>query len=739
MAGFLCYTGINMTHSEAQNRIKKLRTEIDYHRYYYHVLDQETISAAALDSLKNELFLLENEFPDLITPDSPTQRVAGTVLDKFKKVTHSQPMISLFDAFSEAEMRAWQERNQNYLKQPLDTLGFPYYCELKLDGLAINLRYQNGLLIQGATRGDGKIGEEVTGNIRTISSIPLKLRRPSSQELVDLGLTDTSLEKIYKLLDFGVIELRGEAIMSKKTFSNLNKKYISSGKAPLANTRNGVAGSIRQLDSKITAERHLEFYAYDLLLADFERGELISRRDQADGLAKLLGFKVLKQNQVAKNLEEVFSFYEEVAKKRAALPFEIDGVVVKFNDLKMWNILGIVGKAPRYMMAYKFSAEQATTKIKEIVWQVGRTGALTPTAILEPVKVGGVVVGRSTLHNFDEIERLDLRLGDTIIIERSGDVIPKVIKVLKNLRSGKEKKIAAPLNCPICGGQVRKIDGEVAYRCFNKRCYAVNLRQIIHFVSKGAANIEGLGPKLIEQFIITGLIKDAADLYSLKKSDLLSLERYGEKKADNVIKIIAARRQLALSRFIYGLGIRHVGEETAGLLAEKIGEKIEADDKKILTNQADALKDKRENLSISKLIKYFQKFELTDLEKMSDVGPIVARSIYDFWRAETNLKRLVKFSSNGVSLKIDKAGALASAGFGKFSGKSFVLTGSLASLTRSAAKDKIKMFGGKVKDSVGRDTDYVIAGAEPGTKYEKARQLGIKILSEEDFLQFLNW
>jgi len=742
-----------MTKNEAKNRIDKLKAEIDYQRYNYHVLDRETMTPAALDSLKNELFRLENAWPDLITPDSPTQRVAGEPLDKFKKVTHSSPMISLFDAFSEDDMRAWQERNDNYLKRPNYfkepsyskgpnyLKGRPrveYYCELKLDGLAINLRYRNGLLIQGATRGDGRVGEDVTGNIKTINSLPLKLRRPSDRELCELDLSEAEIKKIYSLIDSGTIELRGEAIMSKKTFAALNKKYAAAGKAILANTRNGVAGSIRQLNSKITAERKLEFYAYDLLLDNYARGEVICRRDQADGLANLLGFKTLKQNKICPDLDAVFRFYADTAKKRESLAFEIDGTVVKVNDLKMWDVLGIVGKAPRYMMAYKFSAAQATTKINGVVWQVGRTGALTPTAVLEPVKVGGVTIGRSTLHNFDEIGRLDLRLGDTVIIERSGDVIPKVVEVLKNLRNGREKKIEAPKECPICGGRVVKVEGEVAYRCGNSRCYAVNLRRITHFVSKGAADIAGLGPKLIEQFITGGLIKDAADLYALKKPDLLSLERFAEKKADNVIKMVVSRRTIDLARFIYGLGIRHVGEETAGLLAEKITEKVAADEK-----------GKTLSISIKKLVKYFQTFSLEDLENMPDVGPIVAKSIYDFWRDEADLKMLEKFTASGVSLKIGRVGVSAGAASGKLIGnlvgsstgnlvgKNFVLTGSLIGLTRDEAKDKIKALGGKVKAGVGREIDYVVVGAEPGSKYEKAKKMGIKIVAEVEFLKMI--
>jgi DNA ligase (NAD+) len=772
-----------MIKSEAKTRAAKLRKEIDFHRYNYHVLDQETMSEAALDSLKNELFKLENEFPDLITPDSPTQRVAGAPLAKFKKAVHSLPMISLFDAFSEEDMRDWEERNRNYLKSRGSATGAVhasnsvgamarsrnlvgatslsrpdlYYAELKLDGLAINLKYEKGILVQGATRGDGRTGEEVTSNVKTINSIPLKLRQPTVKELRDLGLTSIAIAILDKLISSGVIEIRGEAIMTKAVFNSLNKKYAASGKALLANTRNGVAGSLRQLDPKITAERKLEFYAYDLLLSEsvnehspkpgvavergslYERGELIETRAQADKLANLLGLKTLKQNRVCQNLEEVFAFYREVEKHREALPFGIDGTVVKINDLKMWPVLGVVGKAPRYMMAYKFSAEQATTKIRDVRWQVGRTGALTPTALLEPVKVGGATISRSTLHNFDEIGRLDLRIGDTVIIERSGDVIPKVIQVLKNLRSGQEKKITPPAQCPMCGGRVAQAADEVAYRCTNKRCYAVNLRQIIHFVSKNAADLEGLGPKLIEQFLTEGLIKDAADLYAIQKADLLSLERFAEKKADNVVAIIAARRELTLERFIYGLGIRHVGEETAGLLARKftaylLRKKFFSD---LATREGQVTVDIK-LVSIATLIKYFQSLNLEDLEKLEDIGPIVAKSIGEFWTDERNLKLLEKFRANGVKLRLAARGAASGrTDFQPLVGQIFVLTGTLSSLTRAAAKDKIKMLGGAVKEAVTKETSYVVAGLEPGSKYDKAKKLGVKILEEEEFLKMI--
>jgi len=709
-----------MANKEIKERLEKLKKEINYHRYNFAVLDHESISQAALDSLKMELYRLENQYPELITPDSPTQRVAGEPLAKFKKALHSRPMISLFDAFSEDDMRAWQERNENYLKRSLNE---DYYCEMKLDGLAISLKYEKGLLITGITRGDGKIGENVTDNIKTINSIPLALRIPSLKELTDLNFSAEEANIVLDLIENGIIEARGEAIMNKKVFNELNEKYKKDGKAVLANTRNAVAGSIRQLDSKITNERKLDFYAYDLLLGNLERGKIVEQKNVLDKLANLLGFRTLTNNSVCRNLEEVFLFFKTVEKKRETLAFDIDGVVVKINNLKMWDVLGIVGKAPRYMMAYKFSAEQATTKVNEIIWQVGRTGALTPIAVLEPVKVGGAVISRSTLHNFDEIKRLDLRLGDTVIIERSGDVIPKVISVLKNLRSGKEKEVFPPEYCPRCEGKVSRIDDEVAYRCLNKNCYAVSLRQISHFVSKGALDFDGLGPKLIEQFLSSALIKDAADLYLIKKTDLLSLERFAEKKADNVIALIKLKKEIELARFIYALGIRHVGEETANLLADKIKAEII---------------QKSSIFEIGELIKYFQKIKLEELEALEDVGPIVARSIYKFWRDEHNIKLLKKFIENGLTTKLDvNNGGEVGEKFSKLLNKSFVLTGTMESLTRDKAKDRIKVLGGKTKETLSKDIDYLVVGENAGSKLDKADKLGIKVISELEFLKMI--
>ncbi len=712
-----------MNKKEAQARIFKLRAEINKHRYNYHVLDKTTLSEAVLDSLKNELFQLENEYPDLITVDSPTQRVAGKPLDKFKKARHKHPMISLFDAFSEDDMLAWQERNENYLKKSWHN---NYYCELKLDGLAVSLRYQAGQLQLAATRGDGQVGEDVTNNIRTIESIPLVLRVPSVSELKELNLGVKEIDLILKLIAKDNLEIRGEAVMNKHVFAALNKKYVLAGRPVLANTRNGVAGSIRQLDSRITAERKLDFYAYDILFDDMSRGELINKKDTLDKLARLLGFKILAESAVCKSLTEVFVFYKQIENKRDKLPFEIDGLVVKVNDLTSWPVLGIVGKAPRYMMAYKFSAEQATTKILDVVWQVGRTGALTPTAILAPVVVGGAKISRSTLHNFDEIKRLDLRLGDTVIIERSGDVIPKVISVFKNLRTGKEKKIEPPSICPICDSKIAKIQNEVAYRCTNKNCYAVSWRKITHFVSKGAVDLAGLGPKLIEQFMSSGLIKDAADLYQIKKEDLLSLERFAEKKADNVIELISAKKKIELSRFIYSLGIRHVGEETAADLT-----------KMVTVSLVNDLGKAPKNLTINKLIKIFQTKTVAELLNLSDIGPIMAKSIVDFWQNEHNLIFLKKLENSGVILEISNFSLDKAIINNKIKDQNFVLTGTLISLTRQAAKDKIKSLGGSVKSSLNREVNYLIVGQNPGSKLEQAKILGIQILTENQFLSLL--
>lgn len=698
----------------ARLRLEKLKKEISIHRHEYHVNDRETISPAALDSLKNELFKIENEFPELVTADSPTQRIGGEALAKFKKAAHAHPMISLYDAFSEDDMREWEKRNLNYLS------GFPagynpgYYCELKLDGLAGSLVYESGQFVRGVTRGDGRVGEDITLNLRTIESIPLSLRRPQKEELKSLGISGEEASALYRLLDDGLIEVRGESIMSKQVFADLNHKYEKEGRQLLANTRNGAAGSLRQLDPKIAAERKLDFYAYDLILGDYERGEIVRSRAAVDKLVELLGFRRVKDNKLTASLKEVFAFQKKWEEKKETLPFYIDGVVVKYEDLKMWTLLGTVGKAPRYMMAYKFSAEQATTKLLEVIWQVGRTGALTPAAILEPVKVGGVTVGRSTLHNIDEIRRLDLMLGDTIIIERAGDVIPKVVSVLSNLRTGEEQVIVAPKHCPRCGGDVKREGEDVILRCTNKNCYAVALRRLIHFASRGAADIEGLGERIVEQLVTENLMEDAGDIFGLRKEDLLGLERFAEKKAEKLVQAIETKKIMPLGRFIYALGIAHIGEESANTVALEISRRLNAKD-----------------ISPLSLSKAASALTLEDWVSLGDVGPVVAESLHTFWNDEDTEGLMAKFERHGVALTAVRAAS------GHLEGKSFVLTGSLSGLTRGEAKDKIKARGGKTKESVSRTLDYLVVGDEPGSKLDEAKKYGVKVIDEQEFIKLL--
>jgi DNA ligase (NAD+) len=741
-----------MDNQQIKARIAKLRDQVNHYRYQYHVLDKSEISDAALDSLKNELFKLELANPEFITPDSPTQRVGGEPLDKFKKFTHEFRMYSLYDAFSEQDMLDWQDRNAKILTaSPLgkggaasatgwvggrpalsevEGGGFPeYFIELKVDGLAMSLKYFKGFLTVGATRGDGAIGEDVTQNIKTIESVPLSFRVPSLKELSAIGLTSAQANKIISGTTAGTIHVRGEVVMLKKTFAKLNKKYEKEGRPLLANPRNGAAGSIRQLDSKITAERELDFYAYEIL-GDID----LSKQSQKREVLKLLGFKVIAENRICKNLTEIFNFYKDIEAKREKLLFEIDGTVVKINDLALWETLGMVGKGPRFMMAYKFPAAQVTTRVKKVNWQVGRTGTLTPVAELEAVEVGGVTVTHATLHNFDEIGRLGLKIGDTVIIERAGDVIPKVIQVLPKLRTGGEKKIIVPKICPLCGGAVERIDGEVAYRCVNKDCYAITLRGLIHFVSKGAADIEGLGKKIVEQLEHEGLVSDIADFYSLTEGDLKPLERFAEKKSQNIIESISAHRVLDLSRFIYGLGIRHIGEETAITLAKQfINSPLERGGSRRARRGVLKL---GESILISELTEYFSSLSFEEIQNMQDVGPIVAESVKNWFADKKNLKILQKLEQNGVSLKSEAR--LASTAGGPLAGQTFVLTGTLAVLTRDEAKDKIRELGGELSESVSKKTDYVIVGAEPGSKRDKAIKLGVKILDEKEFIRMLN-
>lgn len=655
-----------MNKDEAKQRIEKLRELIERYRYSYHVLDKSLVSDEVNDSLKHELQELENQYLDLVTPDSPTQRVGGKPLDKFVKVAHAQPMLSLTDAFSFDELKEWETRNKK-----IDNKTFDYFGELKMDGLAVSLIYKNGIFTRGATRGDGKIGEDVTQNLKTIESIPLKLTP--------------------KTLNLKPIEVRGEVYLPIKTFEELNKKYQKEGKALLANPRNAAAGSIRQLDPKLSAERKLSFVAWDLI------GVTKKTHQGLHDELKNLGFKVIKENRHCQNLKDVEDFKQEIEKKREKLPFQIDGIVVVINENQKREKLGVVGKAPRGMIAYKFAPEEATTVIEDIIVQVGRMGTLTPVAVLKPVLVAGSTISRATLHNEDEIRKKDIKIGDTVVIHKAGDVIPEVEKVLKELRPKNARGFLFPKKCPVCGGKVMREKGKAAYRCLNKNCSTIQKKSIEHFVGRSSFDMVGLGPKILDKFLEEGLIKDAADLFKLKENEIEHLERFAEKSAENIVRSIQSHKEIDFPRFIYALGIPNVGEETAYDLAAKFGS-----------------------------IESLQKASLEEIDHIADIGGIVAQSIYDWFQNKKNLKFVDKLLAAGVKIQRTHTG-------GKLAGKIFVFTGGLESIARDDAKNKVRELGGKTSESVSKETDYVVAGSEPGEKYEHAKELGTKVLSEQEF------
>lgn len=688
-----------MTRAQVKKRIEKLKKLINHHRYLYHVLDRQEISEAALDSLKKELFDFEQEFPEFITPDSPTQRVGGKPLEKFEKVKHPVPMISLNDAFSEKDMNDWFERISRLLTRE-EISKLDYYCEPKLDGLAIELIYKDGIFIRGSTRGDGIFGEDVTQNLKTIEAIPLKLREIDevAKELEKDGLKE--IAQNIKKQGLKEVVARGEVIVTKKNFEKVNKEQIKLGQSPFANPRNLAAGSIRQLDPKITAQRKLDSNAYELI-TDFSQ----KTHEEKHKILRVLGFKTNnKYNRYCKNLKEVFEIHNFWYKNREKLPYEIDGIVVNINNNKICEKLGVVGKAPRGAMAFKFPLKQTTTKVEDIVVQVGRTGALTPVAILKPVELGGVTISRATLHNEDEIKRLGIKIGDTVIVGRAGDVIPDIISVLPELRTGKEKEFRMPKRCPVCKTKVTKLFGEVLSRCLNPKCPAKEKRYFYHFISKGAFDISGLGPKIVERLIKEGLIQDPADLFQLKEGDLISLERFAEKSAKNLIEAIEIKKKITLSRLIYALGIRNVGEETAQDLAKYLG-------------------------SLEKL----KKASLEELQKIMDIGPVVARAIYDWFQKKRNLEFLEKLKTVGVEIVEEKKPR-----HQPLKGKIFVLTGILKTISREEAKEKIRFSGGETAESVSKKIDFVLVGKEPGSKYGKAKKLGIKIINEKDFLKMIS-
>jgi len=688
-----------MTKKEAKQRIEKLKKLINYHRYLYHVLDRQEISDAALDSLKHELYELEQQYPEFITPDSPTQRVGGKPLEKFEKFTHPTPMLSFNDAFSFKEIKEWIERNEKIVK---GASRYGYYCELKIDGLAIELIYEDNVLKVGATRGDGKVGEDVTNNLKTIEAIPLRLL---DKEEVVKNLKKEGLSRVAKKLSRSwprILVVRGEVFLSKKEFQRINTELKKKGERTYANPRNLAAGSVRQLDPKITASRKLDSFAYDIIT---DLGQ--KTHEEEHKILKAFGFKTNPHNKFCRNLEEVEKFRNYWEKAREKLSYEIDGIVVILNNNAVFEKLGVVGKAPRGAIAYKFSPKETTTVLKNVVWQVGRTGVLTPVAILKPVEIGGVTISHATLHNLDEIKRLGVKIGDTVIVGRAGDVIPDIRKVLKNLRTGKEKEIKVPKKCPACGSRVVKIRGEVAYRCSNKNCGAIQRRNLYHFVSKGAFDIVGLGPKIIDQLMDEGLVSNPADIFELKEGDLVPLERFAEKSAKNLIEAIEKSKEISLSRFIYALGIRHVGEETAIDLAKQFGD-----------------------------IEKLKRASLEDLLKIKDIGEIVAKSIYNWFRDKRNLALLERLAKAGVRI-INPSLQLTSRRLKKLRDKTFVFTGELESMTRDEAKEKVRELGGDVSSSVSKKTDFVVVGKEPGSKYDKAKKLGVKIINEREFLKMI--
>ncbi len=693
-----------MTKNEAKKRIEKLRIEINRYRYAYHVLDKSLISDAVLDSLKKELFDLETRYPEFITFDSPTQRVAGKPLKSFKKVQHETPMLSFNDAFSEQDIRDWLKRVENYLKYELlkpktQNLKPLFYCELKIDGLAIELVYENGVFVQGSTRGDGIIGEDITQNLKTVEAIPLKL------DFEKFKIQNSKFKIPRRLV------VRGEVFISKKEFERVNKEQEKKGGKIFANMRNMAAGSVRQLDSQITASRKLDSFQYGIVT---DLGQ--KTHEEEHQLLKALGFKTNPRNQIAKNLEEVFKFrnYWGEEKHREKLPYEIDGIVAIINDSKIFDAAGAIGKAPRAAIAYKFSAKEAITIIEDIKIQVGRTGALTPVAILKQVEVGGIKITHATLHNFNQIKRLGLKIGDTVIVSRAGDVIPQVKQVLKELRTGKEKEFRTLTHCPIDNAKVI-IEGAI-YRCSNPKCGARNLRLLRHFVSRTAFDIRGLGGKILDRFLDEGLISDAADIFELKEGDIAVLERFGEKSAQNIVREINEHKQISFSRFIYSLGILHVGEETALLLARQFME-------------VGLPKEVR----LPDIVKFYKNLSIEDLQKIRDIGPKVAKSIYEWFYNRKNIKFLEKLEKVGVQIEVSQ---LKTKSY-KLKAKVFVLTGSMESMSRGEAKERIRSFGGDVSESVSKKTDYVVAGSIPGSKYEKANQLGVKIINEQEFLKIL--
>lgn len=664
------------------SKIEELRKKIKHHDYLYYVLNQPEISDYEYDKLYKELKELEEKYPEFITPDSPTQRVSGEVIKEFKPVKHTSPMLSLDNTYSEQEIYDWLERISKFVP----TKNLEFIVEPKLDGLSCTIHYVKGNLLTAATRGDGEIGEDVTLNVKTIRSIPLSLEKK---------------EKI-KIPEF--FEVRGEVIMLKKDFEKLNKELSKNGQQTFANPRNAASGSLRQKDPKITAQRPLRFYVHSS--GKIESNIKIETDDEFLELCKKFSLPVIPYYKICKTIKEVIDFCLEWQNKRDILEYEIDGMVIKVNQLKYREEIGYTLKAPRWAIAYKFPAKQATTILKNVIMQVGRTGIITPVAELEPVECGGVIISRATLHNFDEIARLKIKIGDTVIVERAGEVIPKIVKVVEPKRTGKEKEIEIPKKCPVCGSNIIKEEGEVAYRCPNSSCPAQVINSIVHFAKREAMDIEGLGESVAELLVEKKLVKKLSDIYFLTKQQLLALPLFKDKKATNLLNAIEKSKQKPLSKLLYGLGIRHVGEKSAEILAEKFS-------------------------TIDNLIKA----DLEDIQSIKEIGPVMAASIKEFFSNKYTIEVINELKKVGVNMsqpKIEKKEIQ------KFKNMTFVFTGELESMTRNKAEEIVKQMGGNTSSSVSKSTSIVVVGKNPGSKYEKAKQLGIKIIYEEDFLKIIN-
>ncbi len=666
-----------MNKAQAKKRLEKLKDQLRDTDYAYYVLDQPIMSDAARDSLKDEIEKIEAQFSDLVTPSSPTQRIGGKALGKFKKIKHVVPKYSLDDVFSFEEVRAFDQRVKRFLhlskNQKLE-----YVCELKIDGLNMSFYYKKGLFQKAVTRGDGKIGEDVSHTVKTIKSLPLKL----NQEID--------------------VEVGGEVYMPKASFEKLNKQGHN-----FANPRNAAAGTVRQLDPQVAAGRDLDIFCWTVYQGKMDK---LKTQDQVLQYIKKIGFRINPEYKKVSDIEEAIDFCKNWQKKRDSLPYEIDGVAIKINDLNFQEKMGRVAKYVRWASAYKFPAEEATSIIEEVVWQVGRTGALTPVAHLEPVQIAGSTVSRATLHNIDEIKEKDIRVGDTVILRKAGDIIPEIIKPLEKLRDGDEKKIKAPKKCPICHSPVERKSGEAALRCTNKQCFAKDKERLSHFVSRKGFNIDGFGENMVELLMNQGFLVNFEDVFQLKKGDLIDLPGFGEKSAENLLQSIEKSKKVSLAKLIFSLGIRHVGEQTALLLADNFSAK-----------------------NISQFIKIMQDQTVEDLTDIEDIGEVVAESIYRYFCDQEKIKQLKKMESLGVELetgtkKSKKRGV---------DGKTFVLTGSLQDLTRSEAKELIQKAGGRTSSSVSEKTDYLVLGKEPGSKLSQAKKHKVEIISEKEFLSLV--